>query len=199
MHSPKTDSKREGGEEEAPTKGAGAGALALLLRLGPGDPAQLCSPAGAVAPARQAALTHRRDDRTWHQQGWFLPLCYSDSASRCTKGEGGTKFSTPRFTKYKLLSTLKWQQSPLRLHLTAPLNSSCEEHKIETFSLFCSQNTTEKQPGEKRGVLSPWTDGRERTLNTVQKTTVMMTRRSFSIKGMGRITATDQSYILNIW
>lgn len=57
------------------------------------------------------------------------------------------------------------------------------------FSLFWSQNTMEKQPGEKgRAELH----GSERTPNTVQKP-VTVTRSDFNIKGMGRVMATHQA------
>ena len=57
------------------------------------------------------------------------------------------------------------------------------------FSLFWSQNTMEKQPGEKGSAeLHGW----ERIPNTVQKP-VTMTRSDFSMKAMRRVMATHQA------
>lgn len=59
MQAPRATSKREERQEKAPMVG-GRG-LGRHLRLSPSVLAQPCGHAGAVAPARQAALMHHRD------------------------------------------------------------------------------------------------------------------------------------------
>lgn len=132
---PSTDSKKEGGKEEAATKGAGASALALLPDPGPRWPCTaLWSYKGCGAsPAGCPHIPPR--SWGWRQQGWAL-LLYLDSASRWTKGEGGTKLRTLQFSNYKLLSTLKWQQSPLRSHLIFPLNFLSGEENSNVFFIL---------------------------------------------------------------
>ena len=113
--------------EEAATEGTGASALAWLPEQprGLGDPAEPGGPTGAVAPARQAALTQRRDHRADVSKAGFC-FCATRFRVQADQGEGGSKPDTQPLTHYKLLS-------PPRSHRISPLSFLSEQNSSSLY------------------------------------------------------------------